>query len=40
MSLARKTIENYRARLKEKLGLRDRSDWVDLALKSGLLLDE
>lgn len=40
MSLARKTIENYRARLKEKLGLRDRSDWVDLALKSRLLLDE
>ncbi len=38
--LARKTIENYRARLKEKLGLNDRSDWVDLALKSGLLLNE
>lgn len=40
LHLARKTIENYRARLKEKLGLHDRSDWVDLALKSGLLLDE
>ncbi len=40
LSLARKTIENYRARLKEKLKLRDRSDWVDLALKSGLLLKD
>ena len=40
LSLARKTIENYRARLKEKLDLRDRSDWVDLALKSGLLFNE
>ena len=40
LSLARKTIENYRARLKEKLKLRDRSDWVDFALKSGLLLNE
>lgn len=40
LHLAPKTIENYRARLKEKLGLHDRSDWVDLALKSGLLLDE
>lgn len=38
--LAPKTIDNYRARLKEKLELHDRSDWVDLALKSGLLLDE
>ena len=40
LSLAPRTIENYRARLREKLGLHDRSDWVDLALKSGLLLDE
>ena len=40
LSLARKTIENYRARLKGKLKLRDRSDWVDLALKSGLLLKD
>jgi two-component system response regulator NreC len=40
LSLARKTIENYRARLKEKLRLRDRSDWVDFALKSGLLLND
>ena len=40
LSLAPKTIDNYRARLKEKLDLHDRSDWVDLALKSGLLLDE
>lgn len=40
LSLARKTIENYRARLKDKLKLRDRSDWVDLALKSGLLLND
>lgn len=40
LSLARKTIENYRARMKDKLKLRDRSDWVDLALKSGLLLNE
>ncbi len=38
--LAPKTIENYRARLKDKLDLHDRSDWVDLALKSGLLLGE
>ena len=38
--LAPKTIENYRARLKDKLKLRDRSDWVDLALKSGLLLND
>ena len=38
--LAPKTIENYRARLKEKLELHDRADWVDLALKSGLLLDD
>ena len=38
--LAPKTIENYRARLKDKLELHDRSDWVDLALKSGLLLAE
>lgn len=40
LSLAPRTIENYRARLREKLGLHDRSDWVGLALKSGLLLDE
>ena len=40
LSLARKTIENHRARLKEKLKFRDRADWVDLALKSGLLLDD
>ena len=40
LSLAPRTIENYRARLREKLGLRERSDWVDLALKSGLLLGE
>ncbi len=38
--LSPKTIENYRARLKEKLELRGRPEWVDLALKSGLLLDE
>ena len=37
---ARKTIEHYRTRLKDKLVLHDRSDWVDLALKSGLLLGE
>ncbi len=40
LHLAPRTIENYRARLKEKLELHDRSDWVDLALKSGLLLAE
>lgn len=40
LSLAPKTIENYRARLKDKLELRDRSAWVDLALKSGLLLND
>lgn len=40
LHLAPRTIENYRARLKEKLEMHDRSDWVDLALKSGLLLAE
>lgn len=37
MFLADRTVENYRARLKSKLGLKRRSDLVALALKAGLL---
>ena len=39
-SLANKTVENYRARLKTKLGVDRRSDLVALALKAGLLQDD
>ena len=38
--LANKTVENYRARLKTKLGVDRRSDLVALALKAGLLQDD
>ena len=38
--LASKTVENYRARLKTKLGVDRRSDLVALALKAGLLQDD
>ncbi len=37
---APKTVENYRTRIKRELGLRDRREWVDLALKSGLLIPD
>ena len=36
LEVSRKTIETYRARMQEKLGLRTRSDIVQYALQMGL----
>jgi two-component system response regulator NreC len=37
LTLSTKTVEGYRARLGEKLGLRGRADLVRFALETGLL---
>ncbi|MEO7822679.1 MAG: hypothetical protein ABIS15_03650 [Gemmatimonadaceae bacterium] len=34
-----KTVDTYKQRINEKLGLSHRSDYVDFALKIGLLSD-
>jgi len=34
-----KTVDTYKQRINEKLGLAHRSDYVDFALKIGLLSD-
>ena len=34
-----KTVDTYKQRINEKLGLAHRSDYVDFALKIGLLAD-
>jgi len=40
LGLSVKTVESYRARLMKKLGLRDRSELVRLAIEMGLVTGE
>lgn len=40
ISLSVKTVESYRARLMKKLGLKDRSDLVRLAIELGLVMGD
>ena len=39
LSISPKTVDTYKQRINEKLGLAHRSDYVDFALKIGLLAD-